>query len=409
MTVLFVSACSFEAFAAISGLALEPTSAKFYQASTDKPEISVRLRSLGSLISVSGQSLALYSFGSKERIFESQGFQNWQLRFETLQGDPTWSVVDRSSGRSLARIQGRFVELRGDDVRVDLRPAPSHLRLVSTKTKALFELQLVGLLSLDDYVHGVVSAEVPKNWPIEALKAQAVAARSYALAKLRQRSSLERGWMLEASIMDQVFDHEKKHDLAEAAVLATHGEVLFGRHGVAVAHYHADCGGHTDEPREVWGGGEALGTASDGCSMRVTSSWKWLTDLSDVTKKLKANGAIKFEENISKVSVVSRTEGGRAKIIRLVTSSGEVANVTGEKLRAALGYMNLRSTKFEAKISGGRAEFLGRGFGHGSGLCQWGARSLASKGLDYRSILHHYYPKLKLQSLRQQPDLLAVR
>lgn len=378
------------------------------RSSAELPDISVRLRPLKGLISVTGQNLALYSTGLKARILQSEGYQAWQLRFETLQGEPAWNVVDRHSGRSLARIQGRFAELRGDDIRVDLRPAPPHLRLVATKSKTQFDLQLVGLLTLDDYVHGVVSAEVPRDWPIEALKAQAVAARSFALAKLRERAGSGRDWMLEATIMDQVFDHAKKHGLAEEAVVATRGEVLLGPKGVAVAHYHADCGGHTDEPRAVWGGGEVMGTASDGCAKRASSSWRMVADLDEMTEKLKAQGKIAFEDRVAALNIVRRTEGGRAKSIRLTSKSGDSANVTGEELRAALGYMNLRSTKFEVKTSGDRAEFIGRGFGHGTGLCQWGARGLAVKGHDYRSILKHYYPRLRLESSAKSSELLAT-
>lgn len=372
-------------------------------------EVSVRLRPLKGLISVSGRDLALHSTGLKALLLKTEGFQQWQLRFETLGGEPAWTVVERDSGKSLARIQGRFAELRGEDVRVDLRPSPSHLRLVAAKQGARFDLQLVGLLALDDYVHGVVSAEVPKNWPLEALKAQAVAARSFALAKLRERARSGRDWMLEATIMDQVFDHARKHDLAETAVLATRGEVLMGPHGVATAHYHADCGGHTDEPRDVWGGGEVMGTATDRCAKRASSQWRMVASLSELTKKLNGQGKLQFASSIAGLTVVQRTDGGRARGIRLTSARGDVARLTGEDLRAALGYMNLRSTKFEVKTFGDRAEFSGRGFGHGTGLCQWGARGLAADGADYRAILAHYYPKLELRSLTKSPsDLLAA-
>lgn len=376
-------------------------------------EVSVRLRPLGSssssgLIAVSGRDLALYSTGLKALLVKTAGFQQWQVRFETLNGQPAWSVVDRDSGKSLARLQGRFAELRGEDVRVDLRPSPSHLRLVATKKVARFDLQLVGLLSLDDYVHGVVSAEVPRNWPLEALKAQAIAARSFALAKLRERAESGRDWMLEATIMDQVFDHARKHDLAEQAVKATRGEVLMGPLGVATAHYHADCGGHTDEPRDVWGGGETMGTAQDQCAKRSSSQWRMVASLGDLTKKLKAHGKLGFAERIADLSVTQRTGGGRARGVQVTSTSGDVAKLTGEDLRAALGYMNLRSTKFEVKTFGDRVEFAGRGFGHGTGLCQWGARGLAANGADYRTILRHYYPKLSLRSLTSSPDLLAT-
>lgn len=394
-------------FGLVSGVLAEEALAEA-RPLAELPEISVRLRPLNGLTSVTGQNLALYSTGLRARVFQSQGHQAWQLRFETLQGEPAWNVVDRDSGRSLARIQGRFAEIRGANVRVDLRPAPLHLRLVATKSNVQFDLQLVGLLSLDDYVHGVVSAEVPRDWPLEALKAQAVAARSFALAKLRERAGRGRDWMLEATIMDQVFDHSKKHGLAEEAVVATRGEVLIGPKGVAVAHYHSDCGGHTDEPRAVWGGGEVIGTASDGCAKRASSSWRMVADLNEMTKKLREQGKIVFQDRVSALNIVHRTEGGRAKSIRLTSKSGGSTTVTGEELRAALGYMNLRSTKFDVRTLGDRAEFKGRGFGHGTGLCQWGARGLAVKGYDYRSILKHYYPRLRLESTAKSSELLAT-
>lgn len=412
-------------------------------------EVSVRLRPLKGNVSVSGQDLSILTYGEKATIlrgFDSlikeasprEPLQKWQIRFETLQGEPVWAVSDSATGKLLTKIKGRFLELRGENIRVDLRPAPDHLRVVATKKKTMFDLQLVGLVPLEDYIEGVISAEVPKGWPLEALKAQAVAARSFALAKIAERQrqdkikKTQRDWLLESSVLDQVFDHTKRHDAAARAARETRGEVLQNASGrVALALYHADCGGQTDEAESVWGGSSyktssqerSNGTARDHCNLRRASQWHLELSLLDLTAFLRKTRKLSAHEQISQLRVIEKTPGGRAEKVALYSAASKdhiglksSHIISGEDLRQALGYNRLRSSLFQVVVKGNLVKFQGRGFGHGVGLCQWGSKELAQAGKSYQEILLHYYPNLKLRlgplseplpDPPRRPDLLA--
>ncbi len=371
------------------------------QANVQPPTtVSVRLRPLKGLVSIAGENLKVGSqiggapFSRVQAIFGKVAARTGG----PAESDFGWTVTDAVSGKTLTAVIGTTIEIGGENLRVDLRSAPNRIRLVAIRRRAISDLHLVGVLSLEDYVEGVVSAEVPRDWPLEALKAQAVAARSFTLAKLRERGERAERWQLEASVMDQVFDNSRRHEMAARAVRETRGLYLAGpENHVATTHYHSDCGGQTDEPRDVWGGGETLGTAKDMCPKRVGTNWRLVTSLAEITEKLQKESLIHSSFRVSALNIEKRSPAGRAQVVRLAGAKGQSLRLTGEKMRSLFGYMNLRSTLFEIKsASAERIEFQGRGFGHGTGLCQWGARTMAQNAKSYREILAHYYPKLTL-------------
>lgn len=367
-------------------------------------DVAVRLRPLKGKISVAGMSLRVIGQNS-ETLLKSRGYDRLELTYSGR----SWSVFDHLNGKILLEVAGPKIDISADEMRVDLRPAPSRIRLVAVPKGNGAELNLVGVLSLDEYIEGVVSAEVPKDWPLEALKAQAVAARSFTLAKLRDRGERTNTWQLESSIMDQVFDHSRRHDLAAKAVAETRGQFLVtsigrdsasGELRVATTHYHSDCGGQTDEPKDVWGGGENIGTAKDLCPKSPRTNWRLITSLGEITAKLRDDAVTGAAFRVASLDIEKRSPAGRAQVLRLTDDKGKSIRLSGEKMRSVFGYMNLRSTLFDVKVaSASRVEFSGRGFGHGTGLCQWGSRQMALAGKTYQEILSHYYPKLALTQL----------
>lgn len=362
----------------------------------DVEEVSVRLRPLNGKngVSISGEDLTL---GDTLRI---AGFSKVQVRRKSVGDTDVWIVSDFMTEKSLAQFTSRKLDVKGQFLRIDLRVAPPHVQLVPSRVPRDSRLQLVGLLGIEDYLQGVVSGEVPRDWPEEALKAQAVAARSFVIAKVRERRAAKPDWLVEATVMDQVFDFEKNHSRAAEAVRATAGEVLTTPSGVVVAAtYHSDCGGRTDEPGTVWGGTSRVGTAVDrGCSTSSRNTWRLVGTPDELAEKLIAKRVLPSGFKLASLSVGGRSSGGRAILIDAQSASGETRRFTGERLREALGYNQMKSTMLEIKQiknpSGHQIEFTGRGFGHGSGLCQWGARTLAAQGKSYREILQHYYPLL---------------
>lgn len=366
----------------------------------DVEEVSVRLRTLNGKngVSISGEDVTL---GDTLRI---AGFSKIQVRRKLVAGDDVWIVSDFITEKTLAQFTSRKLDVRGQFLRVDLRVAPPHVQIVPSLVPRDSKLQLVGLLGIEDYLQGVVSGEVPRDWPEEALKAQSVAARSFVIAKVRERRAARPDWLVEATVMDQVFDFEKNHSRAAEAVRATAGEVLTSPSGAVVAAtYHSDCGGRTDEPGTVWGGTSRVGTAVDrGCSISSRNTWRLVGTPQELTEKLVAKRVLPMGFKLAALSVGERSSGGRAILIEARSASGDKRRFTGERLREALGYGQMKSTMFEIGLienpSGRQIEFKGRGFGHGSGLCQWGTRSLAIQGKSYREILQHYYPLLILKT-----------
>ena len=365
-------------------------------------EISVRLRPLvqsSSGVTVAGHDLVVSN--GRDIVSQSKGFRRLTFRF--IKMNSSWNISDADSDRFLVSVPERKVDVEGASLRVDLRPATPHVRLIGAPNR----LDLIGVMNLETYLEGVVAGEVPGDWPAEALKAQAVAARSFTLAKAKDRRANAPPWLFEATVSDQVFDHDRVNQRASAAVRATRGEVLFSSDSqVVAANYHSDCGGTTDEPSVIWGGHPTKnGTATDSsCALNLKGGWRFVAEVTDLSNKLKSQNLLPAGFELASLTVSRRSLGGRALDIKAASASGKTTTFTGERLRQALGYGELKSTLFEIKTMSGVAkglvgtqfEIAGRGFGHGTGLCQWGARQLALGGKSYLEILSHYYPRLSV-------------
>lgn len=360
--------------------------------------VSVRRSQLKDEVSIVGEGLQLRDADGSV-VLAARGFAAYSLGFDGAH----WTIRDKASAQLVAVSAGRTLEGAGRMVRVDLQPQRTQFRLVGRmKSRA----ELVALVPFERYVAGVIGAELPKDWPLEVFKAQAVAARSFALAKMRSVSARllekKRGWLFEGTTADQVFDDGRSHDRAQEATRATAGVILVEHGQVVSANYHSDCGGQTDEPATVWGGGPKLGVVRDlGCPLNPRAKWRIVRSFQEIQQALQAKQLLPTRFQLASLQVTSRSAAGRALSVALVDAlSGRSFLVTGERLREAVGFSELRSTLFEAKqveSQPGEIEFVGRGFGHGSGLCQWGARYLALAGKNYREILRHYYPNLELQ------------
>jgi stage II sporulation protein D len=245
-------------------------------------------------------------------------------------------------------------------------------------------------LRLEDYVAGVVGAEMPASFPPEALKAQAVAARSYALTRKIESQAANRGHDIVTGVLAQAFTREPG-PAARAAAEATHGEVLALGMEPVEAYFHASCGGRTE------GGLAALGrdlpylvpVTCGRCDH--APKVRWTVELS--AKELaKAAG---LPGGATSARVVSRTPTGRAAKVE-IHAAGRAVTLPASDLRQRLGFSRLPSLAFELRQRGGDFVLDGRGQGHGAGLCQWGAAGLAREGKTYREILAHYYPGVEI-------------
>jgi SpoIID/LytB domain protein len=278
-------------------------------------------------------------------------------------------------------------------------------------------------VSLEELLRGLVPSEMPASSHLEALKAQAVTARSNVLAQIGTRH-LTDPFMLCAEVHCQAYRGDGARTArTDEAVRATRGEALFGRSDRTLvdAVYSAMCGGHGEDNDKVWGnapsaslrgrpdlpaeeagrwaralGDEArlrafLGAAPDAYCRRPAAArkdrWRWERRLgpADLDAALAGLGVGK----VRALSIPSRGVSGRARVLE-VEGAGGRAEVAGElRIRRLLG--NLPSAMFVVDRDGETTVLRGGGWGHGAGMCQWGAVGRAEAGQGYREILRAYY------------------
>jgi len=297
----------------------------------------------------------------------------------------------------------------GDGIR--LKTAGFMIRVNEYKLTGVIEVtrnerglyRLVNELDIEEYVRAVVGFEMNPSWNLEALKAQAVAARTYALYRKGTESC--RDYDLCATVNSQMFkgDALTKDGPARAAK-ETEGLVLYYGGRPAEAVYHGSCGGRTEDAFAVWNIQEPY-LVSEGCECRKESpyaSWTRTFTAADIEGRLAKAGY--RTGAISSLDVGGRSGTGRAAYLS-VAGSLRTFRISGNDFRRALGYSNLPSTAFEVKRTAAGFEFDGRGSGHGGGMCQWGAKVMADEGKSFRQILAHYYPKAKLVDIRTARSL----
>ena len=293
------------------------------------------------------------------------------------------------------RVDGRAVD---DSAAVVFHPGSGALRLDGRTLPGRVEvwadargLVLVNALDLEEYVAAVVASEVPAGWPDAALQAQAVAARTFAVAQKIAQGPAARAH-LGASVLDQVYAGAV-HPASSAlrAARATAGEVLtFGSAPIA-AYFSASCGGTSETAEDAFnvppGSTPYLVSQRDDADEGRT--WTVRKPLPELSAALRRSGRVLAQ--VTSLSVGARTASGRARTLRIETTAGE-RTLAAVELRQILGYTALPSLSFDVSVERGSAVFRGRGNGHGVGLCQWGARARALRGESYRAILAHYYP-----------------
>lgn len=255
-------------------------------------------------------------------------------------------------------------------------------------------LTIVSHMPLESYLIGVVNGEIDSSWPMDAVMAQVIAARSYALFQVNTGSPY---FDLKTDITDQVYAGvESEDERAKKAVAMTRGQVLYGEDGLIQAYFHSSCGGNTSSAREVWGFGQAQlkGVYCGQCGDAPYARWNLSPDPRELESAVRT--LYPEVEAIRSLGIHKRSTDGRVRTLFVDTPGGRVLIDAGE-FRKAMGYKRLPSTRFSLKNAGSRIIVTGEGYGHGVGLCQWGARGSAIRGMNYRQILAKYYPGTEIR------------
>ena len=265
-------------------------------------------------------------------------------------------------------------------------------------------LMVVNHVPLEQYVASVLGGELPRSFHSQTFCAQAVAARTYVLHRMLNTSRTN--WDVAASAASQVYRGiDGESSKTKSAQHATHGQVLVygqqGQYQIIITFYSSTCGGGTRPAWELKDVPhiEPLGGVNiDQCQASPYHAWKdtpVFTKQELHAKLAKTNSDIRRMESISKVRIASRWPQGRAKDILITDKRRRRVIVSAETVRIALG---LRSTWFDIVDNSDRVSFTnGRGWGHGMGMCQYGADRLARRGYKYREILQTYYPGSELK------------
>jgi len=253
-------------------------------------------------------------------------------------------------------------------------------------------------LPLELYIKGVLPGEIYTNWPMEALKAQAVASRTYALFNLIKAREAGRPFDVGATVSYQVFaGFNRNFDRVERAVDATKGEVVTYNGGVIYAMFHSNAGGCTHSFKELFGYPLTyLSSVREPCDVANLKWTTWNIHLSKwrVKSFLKKVGVEVY--SIRDLKIV-RNRCGRGRVAVFETDKGTIKLPLSFFVRLNL---HLPSDWFFVLTKSGRKFLLaGRGFGHGLGMSQWGAYCLSLKGWDYKKILKLYYKGTKIERL----------
>ena len=386
----------------------------------DQNQINVRLDTISGEVTISGSDFR-FSASKSAAMTEPlslnayKPYQSVSITYSTLESVgavKAWVVRDRDSKQIIFKSRARKLDVFGTHLRLGVKPLPAHLVFSPSRDR----LDLIAVMDLEEYLKGVVPSEMPSKWPLEALKAQAVAARTYAIFRRNLRSRAGAAYHLESNVMDQVFSIQGE-DKASAghstglsnvvrAIDETKGVILQDRLKRAFATYfHADCGGRTEEASSTWNpSSPQLGTAVDeGCPNNPNTRWVAQLSLREIAHKTRRLFGVSPNAQLFEIEPVGRSDSNRVTVLKLRWSTGETSSISGNEFRMAIGAEKIRSTNFNLVRSARGALsaylFQGIGFGHGVGLCQWGSRNLAMDGKSYAQILKHYYPLAQLARL----------
>ena len=381
------------------------------------------------LLARSAKPFSLYSLGDMQVLAEVPGEGGQGLTLSRV-----------------AQLKGRFVIRRADgafSVEQAGRPVATstalRLRLISVNPYNLVDLGTgvyrggmhflaqpggevlaVNVLGVEDYLRGVLPYELGNvdREGLEALKAQAIVARTYAYKRMLKAGNS--GFHLYCDVQDQVYKGVRgEYMMADRAVWETRGMAVQHGDTLALCYYFSTCGGRTASKHEVWGGDsipylvsrpDTDGLGEPYCQASKYMAWtqEWnQPQLAGILKRnLRSAGVAEFPDftGIAGIAVTQRAVCGRARLMAIETNRGSVT-VKGDKTRWALRSPGgedkiMPSAWFTVKSAGGKISVQGKGFGHGVGLCQMGALARAKADQNFVQIIRAYYQGVDVVEFR---------
>ncbi len=332
----------------------------------------------------------LLSGGTSGVVLEGETIRAWGVD-GSLAADAEGRVALAAVGERIrwngTRLLGGSLDVAGaPDLRVGNRKVAGRVRILARKGGLL----AVAVEPFEAYVAAVVSREASPRFQPEALAALAVAARTYAVgAAAKPRDP---AYDVVASVEDQVFDGmDGVAAVFREAADRTRGVVVRYRGELARTVYHSTCGGRTEDAGSAWGKDVPYLRAQlcVDCADSPVYRWKYRMPEAEGRRVAKALGVPPGRD--LRIAVTGRTPTGRASRVR-VSSGGVSRELQAAVFRKAAGYAKVRSLKMEIVPAAGEWRITGEGWGHGVGMCQYGANGMARRGAGFREILARYYP-----------------
>ena len=347
-------------------------------------ELRVAVAEGSGAISVGSSTTGIIRDGNGQALYQLPGLQGVTL-------EAVGSGVDLTNrGGTLAESSAFWLEPSADGF-VWIGDRWYRGRVLVTMAGG--QLTAINYVDLEDYLYSVVGSEMPTSWPQAALQSQAVAARSFALYR-RSRSSNPL-YDLDATTNSQVYKGiAQEAPSTIAAVDTTANQVVTYGGQVIEAIFHSSSGGHTENASEVWSSDVPyLRGVQDYDQAAPVYSWQATFDLDDFSSRIGDIGTLRS------IGTPVLTTRGRVATISFTGDDGS-KTLRGRDVRSALG---LRSTRFTLDLDPTAEQITvnGFGFGHGVGLSQWGARSLAEQGWSFEQILQHYYQSTAIAQLEE--------
>jgi stage II sporulation protein D len=335
-------------------------------------------------------STGRYAYSALKKDAHIEVGPNTTLKVTGIKGG---MMIGRKKYTSMVRVTPLDPESR---LTVNKRAYRGYFLLKPTGGGGVHVIEEVGL---EDYLYGVLPREVGADWPIESLKAQAVVSRTYVLANIRRATG--KGYDVTNDVYSQVYGGLKdEHPETNEAVRATRNEILIDPEGQPVlTFFHSSCGGRTDNAHLVWQELKNPPDYLDGvkdpyCREDPFNHWTYQISAENLQRRLRRKG---YRVGLpTKISAARTSPSGRTSVFLVESSRGRM-QIPGNSFRLAIGPEQLRSTFLtEMKRKGKSFYFEGQGWGHGVGMCQWGARGRAQEGHSYTKIIEAYYPGVRL-------------
>ncbi|HEY4481929.1 MAG TPA: SpoIID/LytB domain-containing protein [Candidatus Brocadiaceae bacterium] len=248
-------------------------------------------------------------------------------------------------------------------------------------------------IDLESFISGVLGSEMPPAWNEEALRAQAVTARTYVMYKKKVRGNE----VYHLDMLDLAYrGMSSESPRLNKIVQDTKGVVMVYNWNIFPAYFHSTCGGHTEDVRSVFGKDSIPPLSGVMCNYCNNSKYsRWSTDINKSEIERRLGDAKVYVSNIYSIKATNLGAGKHGSRVEIVSASGS-KEMNANVFRLLVGPNYLYSTAFDSKNNGKSITFSGRGWGHGVGLCQYGAQAMAEKGFQWTAILKHYYPKIEL-------------